>query len=434
MNGRRWMLFALLPVAGAPFAGAQFLTGRFATSVYAWKQFDTIGAAANYFRAFQTVQLSYAQGDMAIRTSLQAGAGGTSDIGKVRAVNLYANWSNIGNLLDLSLGRQAVYDGVANGNIDGLSAAARFLESQVRVSAFAGANVNPDFTGIRKDIHDNTVFGGQVLSTLVPDFRLGLSYLNRREERDPYWALRVRDTATFTPVLTYVDIQSEAEQYGSIDASYTNGSLLTVYGRYDYDFNLDRSFRAEGNARVGVTDQLALTADYTYRAPRIAYNSIFSVFELNAVNEVEGGVEYTLTPEIRTFGRYAYVKYSDDKNDRWTLGVNNTYGSFSYSGSTGYAGELQAISLQGAYPLLDRFIVPTLGVSWASYRLSPDAPRDNAFVLLAGADMRPTTAFTVGLQGQLMTNRLYKNDLRLQARIMYWFAERLSAARPEGKP
>ena len=434
MIAKRWMLLALVITTGAGLARAQFLTGRFATSVYAWKQFDTVGTSANQVRAFQTVQLSYAQGDIALHSYLQGGAGGTSDIGKVRAINLYADWTNIAHMLDLSLGRQAVYAGVANGTIDGLRAAARLLENQVRVSAFAGANVNPDFTGIRKNIHDNTSFGGQVITTMVPDFRIGLSYLNRREERDPYWALRVRDTSTFSPVLTYINMDSEAEQYGSIDASYAYGSLVTVYGRYDYDINLSRSFRAQGNARVSVTDQLAVTADYMYRAPRVAYNSIFSVFTLNSVNEIEGGLEYALTPTLRAFGRLAYVKYTDDKNDRWTLGLNSIYGSFSYSGSTGYAGELQALSIQGAYPLLDRLVTPTLGLSYASYRLSADDPRLNTFALLLGADLRPMNAFSFGLQGQLMTNRLYKNDVRLQARIMYWFAERLSTARPEGTP
>ena len=79
MNAKRWMLFALVLMTGSGFAQAQFLTGRFATSVYAWKQFDTAGSSANQFRAFQTVQLSYARSDLSVHTYLQGGAGGTSD-------------------------------------------------------------------------------------------------------------------------------------------------------------------------------------------------------------------------------------------------------------------------------------------------------------------------------------------------------------------
>ncbi len=432
MNAKRWITVALLLAAGTQFAAAQLVTGRFATSFYSWKQFDSIGTSANYLRAYQTVQLSVAQGDISLHTYLQAAAGATSDIGRVRAYNLYVDWANIGNAVDLSLGRQAIYAGVANGTIDGLRVGLRLLENKVRVTGFAGAGVNPDFTGIRKNIHDNNSFGGQIVTTVVRDLRFGVSYMNRREEQDPYWTLRARDSS-FVPVPYYIANDSQSEQYGSADASYTYGSLLSVYGRYDYDFNLSRTFRGQGGARVYVTKDFAVTADYIYRAPRVSFNSIFSVFALNSVNEIEGGLEYSFSPALRVFGRFANVKYTDDKNNRWTFGLNSTYGSFSYAGSDGYAGQLQSLNIQGAYPLLNRLLTPTLGVSYASYRLSTDAPRDNALAVLLGAIVRPTTAFSADIQGQLMTNRVYKNDMRLQVRLMYWFAERLSIFRQEVK-
>jgi len=425
MKAKHWVFSALLLATGVQFAAAQLVNGRFATSFYSWKQYDTVGIGVNYLRAYQTIQLSVAQGDVALHTYLMAAAGGTSDVGRVRAYNLYVDWSNIDSVLDLSLGRQAIYAGVGNGTIDGLRASARFLENKVRVTAYAGAGVNPDFTGIRKNIHDNNSFGGQVVTTAVENLRFGLSYMNRHEEKDPYWTLRARDSS-FVPVPYYIANENQAEQYGSADASYSYGSLLSVYGRYDYDFNLSRTFRGQGWARVNVTDALAFTGEYMYRAPRVAYNSIFSVFTLNSVNELEGGVEYTFTPALRAFARYANVKYSDDRNNRWTVGLNTTYGSFSYSGSDGYAGQLQALSIQGAYPVLDRLVTPTLGISYASYRFSSDSPRDDALALLVGAVLRPSRAFSADVQGQLMANRVYRNDMRLQVRLMYWFAERLS--------
>ncbi len=433
MTAKRWVLVALVLTTGVHFSSAQLVNGRFATSFYAWKQYDTVGVGKNYLRAYQTIQLSMVQGDVALHTYLLGAAGGTNDIGLVRAYSLYVDWNNIGRVLDLSLGRQAIFAGVGNGTIDGLKLTARLLQDKVRITGFGGATVNPDFTGIRRNVHDNNSFGGQIVTTAVRDLRVGLSYINRREEQDPYWTVRARDSS-YNPVSYYIAPESEAEQYGSADASYSLlGTRLFVYGRYDYDFNLSRTFRGQGNARFEVTSKLSLTADYLYRAPRVAFNSIFSVFTLNAVNEIEGGVEYAFLPAVRAFGKIASVTYSDDKSHRWTLGVNTSYGSVSYAGNDGYAGQLQSFSLQGVYPLLNRVVTPMLGVSYSSYRLSADAPRDNALAILLGAILRPVNAFSMDVQGQLMTNRIYKNDLRLQVRLMYWFAERLSIFRQEVK-
>jgi hypothetical protein len=438
MKAKRWFVLAVVLATGVTLAQAQLVNGRFMTSVYAWRQFDTVGSSINFVRAFQTVQLSIAQGDFSLQTYLQGAAGGTSGVGQVRFYNLYLNWSNIASMVDLSLGRQAVYAGVANGSIDGLKASARFWQDKIRVTGFVGATVANEFTGIRKNIHDNLSLGGQVITTALPDFRIGISYLNRREERDPYVALRVRDT-TFERALYYIETDSFAEEYGSADVSYVYQALFSLYGRYDYDFNLSRTSRGQGGARVNITNALALTADYIYRAPHVLYNSIFSVFPQNSVSEIEGGIEYAVTPTLRAFGKYAYVSYpanndiSKDKNNRWTVGLNSVYGSFSYAGSDGYAGQLQSLSLQGSYPLLNRLVTPSLGVSYASYRLSADAPRDNALAVLLGATLRPVNAFSCDIQGQWMTNRVYSGDMRLQVRLMYWFAERLSIIRQEVK-
>jgi hypothetical protein len=438
MKAKRWFVLAVVLATGVTLAQAQLVNGRFKTSMYAWQQFDTVGSSTNFVRAFQTVQLSIAQGDFSLHTYLQGAAGGTNDIGRVRFYNLYLNWSNIANVVDLSLGRQAVYAGVANGSIDGLRASARFWQDRIRVTGFAGATVNDDFTGIRKNIHDNTSFGGQIVTTAVPDLRFGVSYLNRSRDRDPYWAIRTRDT-TFVPALYYIGNDSPAEEYGGADASYSYRSLFSVYGRYDYDFKLSRTFRGQGGARVNLTDEVAVTADFIYRAPHVLYNSIFSVFPQNSVSEIEGGVEYAVTPTLRAFGKYAYVSYPADndiakeKNDRWTIGLNSVYGSFSYAGSDGYAGQLESVNLQGSYPLLNRLVAPTLGVSYASYRLSADAPRDHALAVLLGVTVHPVNAFSVDVQGQWMTNSTYNRDMRLQVRLMYWFAERLSIFRQEVK-
>ncbi len=435
MNGKRLLSLVMLLVSGVAVAAAQLVTGRLATSFYAWEQFDTVGTSHQSVRAFQAVQLSVAQGDVALHTSLLGTTnvvGEFGDAGRVRLFNLYLSWLNIGKSVDLHLGRQLVFAGVGNGSIDGLVAQAYFLNRGIRVTGFGGATVSPEFAGVRKNMHENYHFGGQIVTTLIPDARVGISYANRREERDPYWALRTRDTS-FTPVSYLVVRDADAEELGSVDASYMLRDRLSVYGRYDYDFKNVRTSRAQGGVRVNVNSALAVTGDYIHRLPRISFNSIFSAFVTNAVDEIEGGVEYGFTPMLRAFGRVAHVSYAEEEQStRWTLGVNSAYGSASYSGSDGYAGELQSVSLQGTYPFWGKTVVPMAGLSYASYRLSRESERQSAFGVLAGAIVRPAPAFSLDVQGQWLNNTLMQRDLRVQVKLMYWFAERLSLFNGEG--
>ncbi|MEW6509640.1 MAG: hypothetical protein AB1428_01635 [Bacteroidota bacterium] len=420
---------------GSVVTHAQLVNGRLVTSFYTLERFDTVGRSTTYLRAFQAVQLSAAEGDFSLHTYLLGmvnGTGAFGENGRVRVSNLYLRWANIGRAADVNLGRQAVYAGVGNGTIDGIMARVRLLDDMITVTGYGGSTVVPDFTGLRSNWHDNLHFGGRVLTTVLPGARIGLSYMNRREEVDPYWALRARDT-TFTPVPYYVAPDPYEDERGSADVSYACGEDARVYARYDYDFLTNTTARGQGALRVNVAPDLALTGEYIYRKPRVAFNSIFSAFTQNSVSEVEGGVEYSITALCRVYGKLGQVSYTDETSMRWTLGLFAQYGSVSYSGSSGYAGELQSFNVQGAYPLLDRMIVPSLGVSFASYKLSADAPRDDALAVLAGATVRPVRTFSVELQGQWMRNRLYDRDMRLQVRLMYWFAERMSLFTEEVK-
>jgi len=430
---KRLVLLVFLAVAGLGEAFPQLVNGRLTTSLYTWDNFDTIGVSKTYLRAFQGVQLSVAQGDVSLHTYLQGAMNAVhsfGDVGRVRFYNLYVSWANIAKVADIDLGRQAIYAGVGSGTIDGLRARARLWDDRITVTGYGGATVNDNFTGVRKDVHNNLSFGGQAVTTALEGARIGLSYMNRRTERDPYYALRAHDT-TFVPSLTYITFDPEAEEYGSVDAAYTYGDRASGYARYDYDFNLSKTSRGQAGVRLHATDAIDVTLDYIYRAPHVSYNSIFSVFTSNSTQELEGGVEYGFTRLIRVFGKIAMVDYADVKSHRWSLGVNAGYGSFAYSGSDGYAGHLQSLSLQGGYPVLERMVVPSLGVSYAWYRLSPESRANVAVALLAGAVVRPVSSFSFDLQGQWMTNKILRHDLRLQARISYWFSERLSVLEQE---
>lgn len=420
----RTLLAFALGAMVCPGASAQIVTGRLSTSFYTWEKFDTTDVSTVYLRGFQTVQLNVAQDDISLHTYL-AGALMTPNEGALtRFYNLYLRWANVGGAVDMNAGRQAIYAGVGNGTIDGFSAKLRLLDDGVTVLGYAGAAPEIGYRGIRGNFHDNLSLGGQIVTTLVRDLRLGISYLNRKEERDPYWALRARDT-TYVPVPYYVTFEPEAEELLGADASYRYGALLTVYGRYDHDLKNERASRVQANLRIQVTPKFACTGNYMHRLPRVSFNSIFSAFVQNAVDEVEGGLEYEFAPLFRAFGRVASVTYSGDKSTRWSLGVNSGYGAFSYAGGNGYAGEIQSLSLQAMYPLANNTIIPSVGAAYASYRVDRDQDAMNAWSFLAGGSYRPSGSFSIDLQGQWLANTVYARDLRGFVKFNYWFRERL---------
>jgi hypothetical protein len=416
-------------------ARAQMVTGRFVTAFTSWEKFDTTNSSTTYLRAYQTAQLSIAQGDVSVHTYLQGTMNTTNPFGErgyLRVYNLYLRWANIFRALDLTAGRQGIYAGVGSGSIDGLQARVRLFQERLTVTGYGGVAVAPGLGKVRTDLNGNYMVGGQAICSPLPSLRVGASYMKRREERDPYWTLRTRDSA-FAAVPYYIQTYAEAEEYASGDVAYAIGHRVELYGRYDYDVNLEKTSRGEVSARVAVTEDFAVTGDFIHRQPRLAYNSIFGAFTSNPVNEVEGGVEYGFTPLFRGYARLGRVSYTDDHSTRWTMGLNSTYGSFSYSGSDGYAGQLQAFSVQASYPVFNRMLVPSAGLSYASYRLSREQlERDHALTVALGITYRPVPTFSVDVQGQMMQNRTYSSDGRILVKFNYWFAQRLSLFGQEG--
>jgi hypothetical protein len=190
--------------------------------------------------------------------------------------------------------------------------------------------------------------------------------------------------------------------------------------------NNSQTQRAQFRIQYKASEDISLSGEYIHRAPRIPFNSFFSVFNPFSVDEFEGGVDVILLPQIRTYVRGAFVDYKDENSFRYTFGAASEYVSASYRGNTGYAGELSAVTLNGAYPFFERVLVPAAAISFTSYRLNSSDSRENAFTGSLGATLRPIPSFSLDLQLQWLRNRILENDVRFFGKVNYWFSERLS--------
>jgi hypothetical protein len=404
----------------------QLVDARFVTSVYGWKQYDTVGTSNKFWRGYQSVLLDVAQGDFSLHGNFQGAVMLQKKLDELPDYRLYygyAQWKNIAHVADLSFGRLPFYVGVGSGTVDGALTRFHFADNIFRMTLYGGANTPIDMT-VKKwgPLKKDFTLGGQLLLS-TEGFRLGASYMNRQRERRGYWTLRP-DTL-FNPASMYIDPEQTKEQYAGADMSYwlPNASL---HARYDYNVDYKTTQRAQMGLRYYPSECWGVSAEYLHRSPRLPFNSFFAVFNLPTSDEFEGGVDYTLKSTTRLFFRGAAVKYVDDQSFRYTVGVANDYASASYRGSTGYAGELNAVSLQGSCPLLQRMLIPTLGVSYTSYKLSASENTENTVAASLGLIARPLQMLSVDVQGQWLSNKVYKNDVRLYAGVNFWISEKLN--------
>jgi hypothetical protein len=126
------------------------------------------------------------------------------------------------------------------------------------------------------------------------------------------------------------------------------------------------------------------------------------------------------------FARFANVAYVDESSQR--LVVGGTYDVFSatYTQNFGYAGELNGISFQALYPMLERTLTPMCAVGYASYKQSKDEPSSNVLNGTVGVVYRPVQTLSTDLQVQWISNPQYNSDMRIFLKINYWFSEKLN--------
>ncbi len=406
---------------------AQLFQARLSAFGYAWQRSDTVSQTTSHLFGYQSIQASLNQGNYTLSGYFQGFtdySGPHQYIGEYRLYNFYFKARNVADLLDVSVGRQAVYSGIGQGTFDGVWSGARFLDGNVSVNGYYGFLPAPHYQAeLIGDKKNNAMMGAQLTVTPHEMVRASLNYSSRQMLPETYTAIRA--DSLFNPYAVEIRPSAVREEYFGGEADVTYGSLGSLYFRYDYDLALEQSARTELFARVRPTDELALTGLYLQRQPRISFNSIFSVFAYNTVSEFEGGVEYTLDARTFLFARFGSVSYGDDNAQRVALGFNNKLVSASVAHNVGTDSRLSSVSANAGYPMMEGQLTPTLMVGYALYKLSPNADLTGAASIGIGAVYRPMQTLSIDGQLMLLSNAWYQRDVRLSLRATYLISERL---------
>ncbi len=409
-------------------ATGQYFQLRTVTSAYAWQRNDTVGQVNTHLYGYETVQLSLGDQRYSVNANVQGFndfAGPVKNDPLFRLQNLSVRVRDLFDMVDVQAGRFFVFAGAGVGLMDGGQATVKLPWYPVKIVGYAGAlaPAGRKFELIA-DIADNKMFGAQAIVQPLHEAQFSLSYANRRMTQKTYTAIRSNDLLTATKSIELRPAPRN-EQLLSFDASGDLPGWGDAYLRYDHDLETESMARLNAFGRVRVMDGLSLTAEYLQREPRVAYNSIFSVFAYSTLKEAEGGVEYEVLKDWFLVAKYGSVSYGDGTTDRITIAANGRLAGASISRNTTYNGEISAASVNASYPLLDNFVTPTLLVGYSQYKLDATAPLENALSLAAGAVVRPLPTLNVDAQVQWINNRIYANDVRLFVRLSYQLTRRL---------
>lgn len=400
---------------------AQNLNGRFSSSVYSFQRYDTVDVSNNYLRSFQMLNLNLNKGKFSLRTYMNLEgdlATKMTNDPRLRFYNLFLEVRNIADLVTLKLGRQPLFNSVAGGVFDGLNVDVK--KGDYKFTAYYGGNV-PAYQKLEltNDFSKDFVLGGKFSTVALKNFQISLSYINKNFKPESYMATRL--DANLNPIQVLISNKSNQYQFASAAVDYYLKKYIAVNTRFDYDLNYNIASKFEFDGTYDHIKNLKLRLYYNYRAPRIRYNSIFSVFDYGNTQEVEAGADYAMSKLFTITGRYGYVRYKDDNSQRITFGVNSNYGSVTFRKTLGYAGELSSVSFYTAHSFMQGLLTPSIGLAYTEYKLSPDADVNTLSSLLAGVNVRPWRIISFDLQAQYMNNKIYRDDLRFFLKLNYWF-------------
>ena len=399
----------------------QSLNGRFSSSIYTFERFDTAGASNTQARTFQMLSFNFGKDKIWLRSNLNLEADIANKLKsdpRLRFYNLYVDLQNLWNVVTLKLGRQPLYNSIAGGVFDG--ATVGLNHKGYKLQFYYGGNV-PAYQKLEiiDNWSDNYLLGGEFTIYALTDWRFSAKYINKNFASQSYTAQRL--DPDLNPINVLIENKSNQYQFLSGEVSYHKQKYYSVNARYDYDINFQTTSRGELSGRYEGIKNLGFNLYYNYREPKIRYNSIFSVFDYGNTWEVEAGADYLIDNKYTLLGKFANVAFKGETSQRVTLGISSPYGSITGRKNFGYAGEMDAISFYTAFATLEGLFTPSFGFSYTRYKLVKDDPSNTLVSLLAGTNFRPFRTLSFDIQGQFISNKIYKNDWRLFFKLNFWF-------------
>lgn len=404
----------LLAAVDAP---AVTIDGRVTASAYGYEGNPTDSTASTHLRSHGALRLEATDLGLA-GLSLATYLGGTTDLSEsagndplLRIHSLYLRYGDHGRRADARAGRQFVQAGVGYGTLDGLRLDARC--AGVALTLYGGALVPAGDNGLGS-LSDAHLWGARLSTDRLAGASVALSFADR--EADP---IAYASAGRYSGFVGQVGAVRRRLLGAEVSRAF---GLHSARGRLDYDLLAEGVRRAELAGRLGLSADLAASAEWLHREPSIYDNSIFSVFPSQPYDEVGLRLFYRASETLGLSVHAAAVLYDGDEAQR--LGASATFGrglTLSYYRSQGYAGGNDGLSGNVTFGLGPRLVLRG-AVDLAAYERFEDADeRDGLVTAMAGLAWRTSAGVTVDGQLQALRNPAYDADLRALLRASWRF-------------
>lgn len=412
-----WLLCILfLPLQ----TNAQSLNARFSTSFYSWERHLADSTSTDHLRLYQTAQVTIGQ-LASNKLSFHLYGLTSQDISEdadddpiPRLYNAYFQWQERKGIIQkVKIGRQRVYSGVAYGSIDGIDLTFR-AGKLFKFGGFVGFLV-PFSNEIELDEWDDShAFGVRASTNKILGTKILVSFMQRNRRPAEYSA-----PGRYTQRI--LSFKSLEQRLVGIDIYRSISRKISAYGRFDYDLEQERVRRGQLEIRVSPKRNWELVGEFFHRAPLIAANSIFTIFELNTTQEVGLRANYRFKNDWVLNGNFGILLYEGDETVRFGFGLRCKYGYFGYNFRRGYGGQNNGVYATLNYPLTAKLgLLASTGV--ARYSLfNEDANKNTSLTGSLGFNYRASKHFSVNFLGQGLRNRFFSNDFRFFVRANYWF-------------
>jgi hypothetical protein len=338
-----------------------------------------------------------------------SGSGGQ----RVRLYNAYLQYKGTGRTpVEVSAGRQRVYEGVGYGTLDGLRL--RFAPRGIfSLTGYAGV-LAPLISKMRlEDWSDGHVWGFHVATERLWKSALGFSFV-QRDRKPASYALPGRYSGQV------FDVTSLQQRLAGMDFRHDFGGKADLDLRIDYDLLGERMRQAEGVLRVRTSDRLNLAFEGIRRSPVVNANAIFSVFDIQDTQEYALRGNYRANSRVSLYGNYAQVVYEGARAHRVGVGFGFANGSVGYTRRIGEGGENDALSLS-LFRTVNPHVTLRADGGLASYRIDPRTDRLRALSGVLGITVRPHRRVTLDAEAQGLRDRIYADDFRFFFRGSVWF-------------
>ncbi|MCB9070246.1 MAG: hypothetical protein H6629_20920 [Calditrichae bacterium] len=387
----RNLIYWLIIAFSISAMGQVRVSGSFQTSVYSFERPDAV-QQGDFYQALRLKMFSNSYPQFALNTYLRVAKQGNASWNE-RLYNLYADWKDAKNVVQVRLGRQFVYKGVINGTMDGALVSASPLKN-LKIGAFLGVET-PFDREMRLVSTDSSAVGGFLAYRFSRKLAVDLSYFQRQRNSLNIWHL--------AGAALHGEVRKDLFYQVQIDHNMETEKLQGMRYRLNYYMN-----------------KWSFTGEYDFQRPRVWEDSYFRIFSSSReYQQYRGAVTYDLDP-VQIGAQYLFTDYEYDQASQVILNAGNRWGLIGLVFQGGYAGDNTGVYGDVRYPIMSNLTLKLYG-SYNNYQRHLVEISEDAIAFSGGVDFRPWEFLSLMADVEQSSNSFYDNDVRGLFRMLYWF-------------